>query len=433
MRVPAGHDRDRARRPRARHATALRATWDLPGPVYYRLGKDDTHRACRASTAASSSGRAELVRERPRRAASSRWAASPREAAAAADTLAARGRATAGLPDRRQPAARAGRRPRRGAVATSRSRSRSRRTTRRAGSARWSPRSSPSAASGCRVRPLRRPRPRPTGVSGSQALPASRAHGLTSRALVERRPALAAAVRRRCRRDERRAGLGRPAGPQPGGSPRDASCASTSSGARPRCRTPYELVLVPNACRTTRPAICQRARGQRTRASGSWRASAAAGAARCGWGSAPRAATSSATRTPRARRREELALLLALRDRVPGRGREGEPQDPRALAPAPRLAALQPRVPRAVRPVELGRQRHAEGLPARTSSSCSASTRDDDLIDAEFNLICRREGYPMVEVPIFSHAPPRRALDDQPAARRCGCTGARYQLWRAQR
>jgi len=30
-------------------------------------------------------------------------------------------------------------------------------------------------------------------------------------------------------------------------------------------------------------------------------------------------------------------------------------------------------------------------------------TRDDDLIDAEFNIICRREGYPMVEVPIFSY------------------------------
>ena len=29
-------------------------------------------------------------------------------------------------------------------------------------------------------------------------------------------------------------------------------------------------------------------------------------------------------------------------------------------------------------------------------------TRDDDLIDAEFNLVCRRYGYPMVEVPIFS-------------------------------
>lgn len=30
-------------------------------------------------------------------------------------------------------------------------------------------------------------------------------------------------------------------------------------------------------------------------------------------------------------------------------------------------------------------------------------TRDDDLIDAEFSLICRRERYPMVEVPVFSH------------------------------
>jgi glycosyltransferase involved in cell wall biosynthesis len=29
-------------------------------------------------------------------------------------------------------------------------------------------------------------------------------------------------------------------------------------------------------------------------------------------------------------------------------------------------------------------------------------TRDDDLIDAEFNAICRREEYPMIEVPIFS-------------------------------
>jgi glycosyltransferase involved in cell wall biosynthesis len=31
-----------------------------------------------------------------------------------------------------------------------------------------------------------------------------------------------------------------------------------------------------------------------------------------------------------------------------------------------------------------------------------ALSRDDDLIDAEFSVICRREGYPMIEVPIFS-------------------------------
>ena len=29
-------------------------------------------------------------------------------------------------------------------------------------------------------------------------------------------------------------------------------------------------------------------------------------------------------------------------------------------------------------------------------------TRDDDLIDLEFNAICRAEGYPVIEVPIFS-------------------------------
>jgi hypothetical protein len=29
--------------------------------------------------------------------------------------------------------------------------------------------------------------------------------------------------------------------------------------------------------------------------------------------------------------------------------------------------------------------------------------RDDDLIDAEFSMICRRENYRMLEIPIFSH------------------------------
>jgi len=30
-------------------------------------------------------------------------------------------------------------------------------------------------------------------------------------------------------------------------------------------------------------------------------------------------------------------------------------------------------------------------------------SRQDDLIDAEFNALCRREGYPVLEVPIFSN------------------------------
>ncbi|MCA1557102.1 MAG: hypothetical protein LC731_01020, partial [Acidobacteria bacterium] len=28
--------------------------------------------------------------------------------------------------------------------------------------------------------------------------------------------------------------------------------------------------------------------------------------------------------------------------------------------------------------------------------------RNDDLVDAEFNMICRREGYPLLEVPTFA-------------------------------
>jgi hypothetical protein len=30
-------------------------------------------------------------------------------------------------------------------------------------------------------------------------------------------------------------------------------------------------------------------------------------------------------------------------------------------------------------------------------------TRKDDLIDLEFNVICRREGYRVLEVPVFSN------------------------------
>lgn len=61
-----------------------------------------------------------------------------------------------------------------------------------------------------------------------------------------------------------------------------------------------------------------------------------------------------------------------------------------------------------------------------------ALTRDDDLIDAEFNIICRREDYPMLEVPIFSYS------------RRGGMSATTYrsalrmywgaiQLWRGMR
>lgn len=38
----------------------------------------------------------------------------------------------------------------------------------------------------------------------------------------------------------------------------------------------------------------------------------------------------------------------------------------------------------------------------RTFDKLVNLSREDDLIDAEFNYICRREDYPMIEVPVFS-------------------------------
>ena len=75
------------------------------------------------------------------------------------------------------------------------------------------------------------------------------------------------------------------------------------------------------------------------------------------------------------------------------------------------------------------------GTPKVFPRSCTrllALTRDDDLIDAEFSLICRREGYPMLEVPIFSQ---RRHGGRSTTNLRSAVKmywGA-YELWRAQR
>lgn len=58
--------------------------------------------------------------------------------------------------------------------------------------------------------------------------------------------------------------------------------------------------------------------------------------------------------------------------------------------------------------------------------------RDDDLIDAEFNAICRREGYRVLEIPVFSR---RRHGGKSTTNYRSALRmywGA-YQMWRAMR
>jgi len=68
----------------------------------------------------------------------------------------------------------------------------------------------------------------------------------------------------------------------------------------------------------------------------------------------------------------------------------------------------------------------------RSMHALLALSRDDDLIDAEFASICRREGYPMLEVPIFStrrHG--GRSTTNLTSAANM-YVGA-YRLWREQR
>lgn len=65
----------------------------------------------------------------------------------------------------------------------------------------------------------------------------------------------------------------------------------------------------------------------------------------------------------------------------------------------------------------------------RTFDKLLALTRDDDLIDLEFNVICRREGYPMLEVPIFSIRRHRgKSTTNYLSALKM--YGGAYQLWR---
>jgi glycosyltransferase involved in cell wall biosynthesis len=68
----------------------------------------------------------------------------------------------------------------------------------------------------------------------------------------------------------------------------------------------------------------------------------------------------------------------------------------------------------------------------RTFEKLLGLTRDDDLIDAEFALICRREGYPLREVPVFSYKRHGgRSTTNYHSAWKM-YAGA-FQLWRAQR
>ena len=97
------------------------------------------------------------------------------------------------------------------------------------------------------------------------------------------------------------------------------------------------------------------------------------------------------------------------------------------------VAALQPRVPGAVRSRRLGHQRHPEALPPLVQPAAHAPQPNGDLIDAEFVLACKQERYPIIEIPLLAttrlgglihHQLPLRAADVPKAPSRCTAAGS---------
>jgi glycosyltransferase involved in cell wall biosynthesis len=193
---------------------------------------------------------------------------------------------------------------------------------------------------------------------------------------------------------------------------------------------PYEIVLVPNACRDESPRVCQEL-------------AAAIPSVRTvpselgGWGRAVRLGlaeargeilcyTNSARTAP-----QDLSLMLLYAMAYPGvvvkANRKIREHWSRRLG-----SLLYNMECRALFDLSNWDVNGTPKVFPRAFAKLLALTRDDDLIDAEFSLVCRREGYPMVEVPIFSH---RRHGGKSTTNLRSAFRmywGA-YQLWRAGR
>jgi glycosyltransferase involved in cell wall biosynthesis len=162
----------------------------------------------------------------------------------------------------------------------------------------------------------------------------------------------------------------------------------------------YELVLVPNACRDETPAVAHALAGRHP-------AVRVVESELGGWGRAVRVGLAAATGsllcyTNSARTApEELTLTLLYAVAHPNivvkANRKIREHWTRRLG-----SLLYNLECRALFDLACWVVNGTPKVFPRTMSALLALSRDDDLIDAEFAAICRREGYPMLEVPIFS-------------------------------
>jgi glycosyltransferase involved in cell wall biosynthesis len=192
----------------------------------------------------------------------------------------------------------------------------------------------------------------------------------------------------------------------------------------------YELVLVTNGCHDRSPEICARLAGQKP-------AVRHVDLVDSGWGGAVKAGlaasrgdllcyTNAARTTP-----EILMLMLAYALAYPKvvlkanrRIRESRRR---------RLGSLLYNLEcRALFDLSVWDINGTPKIFPRSFGKLLELARDDDLIDAEFNLVCRREGYPVIEVPILATIRQGgKSTTGYGSALRM-YLGA-YQLWRRER
>ena len=167
-----------------------------------------------------------------------------------------------------------------------------------------------------------------------------------------------------------------------------------------RLPTPHELILVPNGCRDRSEEVC----AELARARPTVRVVTLSS---MGWGRAVRARLAAAggdvlcyTNLARTSAREHTLMLLyatANSEVVVKANRKFRGSWWRRLG-----SLLYNFECRALFDLSYWDTNGTPKVFPRSFDRLTRLTRDDDLIDAEFNVICRRAGYPVLEVPIFS-------------------------------
>ena len=205
---------------------------------------------------------------------------------------------------------------------------------------------------------------------------------------------------------------------------------SDCESALPRVNHPYELILVPNGCRDASEDLCAALAGR-------FPAVRSRPAARAGWGHAVRHGLSEAggdllcyTNSARVNPPELVLVLLyalAYPEVVVKANRKIRESAFR------RLGSLAFNLEcRALFDLATWDINGTPKVFPRSFSRLLDLTRDDDLIDTEFAIVCRRAGYPVIEVPVISTR--RYGGRSTTSLRTAGrlFTGA-FRMWRAAR